>query len=75
MNFTQAVQAVRDGNFVARLAWDRLNQYCVLLPNIKNIWLVKYGTITDVPYEPNARNWVPTVVDFIAEDWKIIERV
>jgi hypothetical protein len=69
MKFTDALEALMAGKYVARAAWDATGEYVVLLPGMLYIW-----KILTQP-NPNAGNWLPLVADLNADDWKVVQKV
>jgi hypothetical protein len=63
MNFNEAVAFMKQNKFVARVVWDAEKKYCCILPGMKNIFQV-----LTVP-NPNVACWLPSVEDFLAQDW------
>ena len=66
MLFTDALAALQNGLYAARGAWDSTGEYCVLLPGMPYIWKI----LTQPT--PNAGNWLPTLADLLADDWKVM---
>ena len=69
MLFQDAINALMEGQFVARESWNEAGDYLVLMPGMQSIW-----RILTKP-NPNAGNWLPLMEDFIADDWKVVNRV
>jgi Protein of unknown function (DUF2829) len=69
MMFSEALDSLLKGNYVARNAWDSTGEYCVVLPGMQYIW-----KILTQP-NPNAGNWLPLISDLLADDWKVITEV
>lgn len=69
MLFSEALNAMLEGNYCTRDIWDNKNEYCVFMPGMQYIW-----KILPMP-TPNAGNHVFSVDDFLARDWKIYGRV
>ena len=68
MLFQDALNALLEGKYVTRNAWDATGEYVVLLPSMQYIW-----KILTQP-NPNAGNWLPLVSDLLADDWKIVDK-
>lgn len=69
MTFTEALQGMLDGNYVARECWHNEAKYCVIMPGMTFMWLIQ-----TVP-NPNAGVWMGMVEDLLADDWKVIDKV
>ncbi len=73
MLFTEVLNALTNGNgrYAQRNAWTD-GSYLVFLPGTEYIWKVipKYPPQN----QPTAGNWLPTVADLQADDWKEYEK-
>ena len=69
MKFTEALQAMLEGNYVARECWHNEAKYCVIMPGMTFMWLIQ--TIPN----PNAGVWMALIADFLADDWKVIDKI
>lgn len=65
MNFSEAIQAMRDGKSVTRAGWSENDGYLVLMPGMKTVWHV---TITPAV---NAGNKLFFLDDYLANDWQV----
>lgn len=68
MMFEQALKHLIAGEFVSRATWDATGEYIISLPGIPYIW-----KILTQP-SPNAGNWLPTIADLLADDYKIVTK-
>jgi hypothetical protein len=69
MLFQQAAEALIAGKYLARQTWESTGEYVILLPGMQYIW-----KILTVP-TPNCGNWMPLMADFLADDWKVVEKL
>ena len=69
MLFAQAMEALNEGKYVTRAAWNGTGEYVVLMPGMQNLW-----KILTVP-NPNAGMFNPLVADLNADDWMEYDRV
>lgn len=69
MKFVEALETMMEGEYVARECWHADAQYCVIMPGMAFIWLIK-----TVP-TPNAGVWMGSVADLLADDWKVVDSV
>lgn len=67
MLFEEALKHLISGEYVARSSWDAVGEYIIILPSMPYIW-----KILTQP-NPNAGNWMPTIADLLADDYKVIE--
>ena len=68
MKFTEALEQLEKGEFIARPSWEEEGKYIVHMPGMASLWM-----ITQRP-NPNAGNWLPLVQDFLADDFEIVDR-
>lgn len=66
MNFKEAFDALCEGKYVTRQAWNN-GSYLVLLPGIPSIWIVLTNP------NPNVGGWPANIADYKAEDWQMVE--
>jgi hypothetical protein len=69
MLFTEALDELINGKYVARESWDSLFKYLIFMPGMTHIWQILYHPT------PNAGNWMPSVEEMKASDWKVIDKV
>lgn len=67
MLFTEALKDLQDGKYVTRNGWND-GSYLALLPAMQFVWKV-----TTIP-NPAAGNWLPTISDLNADDWKALDK-
>lgn len=67
MLFNDALKALLDGKYVMRNAWKQTGEYVILLPGMQYIW-----KILTKP-NSNAGNWLPLIVDLMADDWEVVD--
>lgn len=65
MNFSEAIQAMKDGKSVTRTSWSPEEGYLVILPGMKTVWHVV--TVQSI----NAGNKLFLIDDYDATDWQI----
>lgn len=65
MLFKEALEALIQGKYVTRNIWDATAEYVIVLPGMSYIWKIT------VQPTANAGNWLPTLADLQADDWKI----
>ncbi len=68
MMFEEALKHLTGGDYVSRSVWDATGEYVISLPGIPYIWKI----ITQPA--PNAGNWLPTIADLLADDYKVIKK-
>lgn len=68
MLFKEVMDNLIQGKCMSRAAWEQTGEYICLMPGMQTIWKIL------IQPNPNAGNWLPFVVDFLADDWKIMER-
>lgn len=68
MLFTEALEKLQGGCFMARQAWSESGEYVCLMPGMATIWKIM------VKPQPNAGNWLPFVSDLVADDWNVVDR-
>ena len=64
MNFQEALAALEAGQAVCREEWCLEDGYLKLMEGMKFVW-----KIVLLP-NPNAGNYIFSVADFLANDWK-----
>lgn len=69
MNFMEMLAELNQGKFCARDIWDNRGEYLAQMPGMPFIWRV--ATIPN----PAAGSWMPFSEDFLATDWKSVDRV
>jgi hypothetical protein len=62
MNFTSALNVMRNGKQVKRTGWT--DGYCCLMPDMASIW-----RILTAP-QVQTGNYLPLVDDLLADDWE-----
>ncbi|EEM02211.1 MULTISPECIES: DUF2829 domain-containing protein [Bacillus] len=86
MNFGQAIEAVKEGNKIARKGWNGKGMFVYYVP------AASYPPATDimkevfegeyVPYreylalktaQNDVATWAPSTSDALAEDWEVVE--
>jgi hypothetical protein len=67
MNFQEAVTGLQAGLYLTRNAWDATGEYVILLPGMQYIWKIIFQP------NPSCGNWLPTISDIMADDWKQVE--
>lgn len=68
MTFQEAYELLQQGKYLTRDFWNVTGEYCILLPGMPYIW-----KILMIP-NPSAGNWLGTIEDMNATDWKIVEK-
>ena len=82
MNFSLALQEVKDGEKIAREGWNAQNQFVYFVPAAAYTDVAKkeFGG-EDVPYgaylaiktvQGNVVPWLASQTDLLAEDWKVV---
>ncbi len=67
MLFQEALDFMHDGEALCREAWTLEDGYLVLMEGMKHIWKIVLQP------SPNAGNYIFSVEDLEAEDWKKFE--
>lgn len=75
MNFSEALNEIKNGTKVARSGWNAGNQYVTLIPS-GNAMFQGYNMqnclgLKTVRHEMQP-GWVPSQGDLFAEDWVVI---
>jgi hypothetical protein len=68
VNFTQAIEQLEKGEFIARAGWKEEGKYIVHMPGMTSLWMIMQRPA------PNAGNWLPLVQDFVSQDWELVDR-
>src|SRR5580700_11820730 len=69
MKFSEAVENLVQGKYLTRPEWQKTGEYVALMPGMPHIWKI----LTQPA--PNAGNWLHTLVDLLAEDWLVLDKV
>lgn len=80
MNFGEAIEAMRGGEFVARQGWNGNGIFCgIQMPDENSFMTQSYiyidttGLNNDNPAAPKGRvPWLASQTDMLCDDWKII---
>ena len=83
MSFGLAIEAMRQGNKVARSGWNGKGIFCALqVPDANSkmtspyIYINTTGLQTDNPNAPKSLvPWLASQTDMLADDWQIVEAV
>lgn len=67
MLFKEALDALHEGRFMHRSGWPIEEGYLALLDGMKFVWKIMLQP------NPNAGNFIFSVADFLADDWKEFE--
>lgn len=67
MLFQEALEGLRAGEVLCREAWTLTDGYLKLMPGMKHVWKIVLEPT------PNAGNYIFSVDDLIASDWKRFE--
>jgi hypothetical protein len=67
MLFQEALEMLRNGEVMCREAWTLEDGYLKLMPGMKHIWKIVLHPA------PNAGNYIFSLEDLIASDWKRFE--
>jgi len=87
MGFGQAVEALKDGDRVARTGWNGSGMFAYLVPAASypvqaGAAKAFFGEGSMVPYRPylalktaqgDVATWAPSCSDVLAEDWYVVE--
>ncbi len=87
MNFSQALEAIKEGKRVCRTGWNGKNMFLFMVPGSKFIvnrepLLSLMGEGTEVIYRPHidmvddvgtVTPWSPSQTDILANDWQLVE--
>lgn len=68
MLFKEVMDNLLDGKCLARAGWASTGEYITLMPGMQTIWKIL------IQPNPNAGNWLPLVVDLLADDWQVMEK-
>ncbi len=68
MDFDDVLKNLWRGIYISREAWDGNLQYLAAMPGIKYIWKIV------VDPELNAGNWLPTIEDYQATDYYVLDK-
>jgi hypothetical protein len=80
MNFGQALEALKDGEKVARKGWNGKGIFIELQVPDKNskmthpyIYIDTTGLVTDNSHAPKSLvPWLASQTDMLAEDWEVV---
>lgn len=64
MNFNEALTGLKSGSYFQRPAWEATGEYVSIMPGMQYIWKILFQP------NPSCGNWLPTVDDLEANDWK-----
>lgn len=71
MNFQEALELMRKGEYLSRSGWDAEGPnsgFVCIMPDMLNIWkIIQKPT-------PNAGVFMCTIADLLAEDWYVRDR-
>ncbi len=70
MKFEEALKSLVSGNYVQRVAWHASGEYVIALPGVPYIWKI----LPNSQPNPSAGNWLPTIVDLMADDYEVIKK-
>lgn len=87
MNFSQALEAIKDGKRVAREGWNGKRMFVFLVPGSnfavnREPLLSILGEGTNVTYRPHIDMrdaegkivpWLASQTDILADDWSVVE--
>ena len=87
MNFSKALEALKEGKKVARKGWNGKGQFVYYVPADRYVAKTEAAKkIADLDGKVNYRaylalrtaqgdiaTWVPSISDCLAEDWEIVE--
>jgi len=65
MNLSQALEELQAGKCMSREAWLYDDGYLKILPGMSDVWKIML--------KPNAGNYIFTIADLQATDWKEFE--
>jgi len=67
MLLKEAIEALEAGKCMAREAWSQEEGYIKLMPGMSHIWKIVLHPA------PNAGNYIFSLADLVADDWKEFE--
>lgn len=82
LNFSQGLEAMKQGKKVARAGWNGKGIFIELQKPDENskmthpyIYIDTTGLQTDNPAAPKSRvPWLASQTDMLAEDWEVVEK-
>ena len=69
MDFSDALRALKDGKRIQRASWKNFKAYLYLRKMKLRSDLLVLHTMDKMP----EKEWMPTLHDMLAEDWRIVE--
>lgn len=67
MIFNEALEMLQAGKFMCREGWESKDEYICLMVGMKHLWKIILQPA------PNAGNYILSVEDLLANDWKTFE--
>ncbi len=64
MKFQEALELLQQGHVLCRESWTMEDGYLTFMPGMKHIWKIVLNP------SPNAGNYIFSVEDLTASDWK-----